>query len=174
VQDRVRVGIDAQDRRMDGINATRAHNRALVRTPIRLEPNIRGVPKILCATAKSGVWRSYRERITRSDLIEALRREGTDGSITVGLRCENAAALRSPVLGAHHEVRTRSFSTVVAIAACAVATSVGPAAGNSGARQISTKRRRPTRNCRRWRCAKASIAERQADAGVRSRRFRAA
>jgi hypothetical protein len=168
---------------MDGINATRAHNRALVRTPIRLEPNIRGVPKILCATAKSGVWRSYRERITRSDLIEALRREGTDGSITVGLRCENAAALRSPVLGAHHEVRTRSFSTVVAIAACAVATSVGPAAGNSGkviftpsdcSRQISTKRRRPTRNCRRWRCAKASIAERQADAGVRSRRFRAA
>src|SRR2546430_5999152 len=77
------------------------HNRALVRTPIRLEPNIWGVPKILCATDKSGVWRSYRERITRSDLIEALRREGctslsrmpfavlnTDGSITVGLRCD--------------------------------------------------------------------------------------
>jgi hypothetical protein len=42
-------------------------------SPIRLEPNIRGVPKILCATAKSGVWRSYRERITRSDLIEAGR-----------------------------------------------------------------------------------------------------
>jgi hypothetical protein len=69
-------------------------------SPIRLEPNIRGVPKILCATAKSGVWRSYRERITRSDLIEAGR---------ASLRQMNVAALRSPVLGAHHEASALIF-----------------------------------------------------------------
>jgi uncharacterized membrane protein YcaP (DUF421 family) len=59
-----------------------------------------GVPKILVRNGQVRGLALIQERITRSELIEALRREGctslsrvrfavleTDGTITVGLRC---------------------------------------------------------------------------------------
>jgi YetF C-terminal domain len=80
-----------------------------------------GVPKILVRNGQVRRLALIQERITRSELIEALRREGctslsrvrfavleTDGTTTVGLAAtDECGALRSPVLGAHRDARMR-------------------------------------------------------------------